>query len=124
MSAAQPPLVQLTSIESVAVKTVWPTEAHHFTPWLLYNGKLLSSVLGLDVELDAREYKAGKFSLDVIGREVGTGSPVIIATQPSHTRPVKKANVTRPNQSSAAAAPRRSVCTPREASSASGASAG
>lgn len=80
-SDARSLLITLTSLEPVAVTAVWPTEPHHFTPWLLANGDLLSRVLGLDVELEAREYKVGKFSLDVIGREVATGTPVIIENQ-------------------------------------------
>ena len=79
--AAEPPLVKLTRLKPVLVATVWPTEAHHFTPWLLENGDLLSEVLGMDIELESREYKVGKFSLDIIGREVATGSPVIIENQ-------------------------------------------
>src|SRR5205814_2116153 len=50
------------------------------------------------------------------------GTPVIIPMYPSQISPTKKAKVMTPNQSSAAAAPRRSVSTPCEASSASGAS--
>jgi hypothetical protein len=79
--AAEPPLVNLTRLKPVLVATVWPTEAQHFTPWLLENGDLLSEVLGMDIELQSREYKVGKFSLDIIGREVATGSPVIIENQ-------------------------------------------
>ena len=79
--AAEPPLVNLTRLKPVPVATVWPTEAHHFTPWLLENGNLLSEVLGMDIELESREYRVGKFSLDIIGREVATGSPVIIENQ-------------------------------------------
>jgi len=78
---AEPPLVNLTRLKPVVVAKVWPTEAHHFTPWLLQNGDLLSEVLGIDVELESREYKVGKFSLDIMGREVATGSPVIIENQ-------------------------------------------
>ena len=73
--------MKLTRLKPVPVATVWPTEAHHFTPWLLENGDLLSEVLGMDIELESREYKVGKFSLDIIGREVATGSPVIIENQ-------------------------------------------
>jgi hypothetical protein len=36
---------------------------------------------GLDVELESREYKVGKSSLDSIDREVATGAPVIIENQ-------------------------------------------
>jgi hypothetical protein len=74
-------LISLTRLQPVVVTSVWPTEAHHFTPWLLQNAELLSKVLGLDVELESREYKVGKFSLDIIGREVATGAPVIIENQ-------------------------------------------
>ncbi len=81
VSAAQPPLVNLTRLEPVVVSQVWPTEAHHFTPWLLANADLLGETLGLDIELESREYKVGKFSLDIIGREVATGAPVIIENQ-------------------------------------------
>src|SRR5437868_3772550 len=69
---AQPPTVQLTSLKLVPVTQVWPSEPQHFTPWLLANGDLLSELLGIDVELEQREYKVGKFSLDIIGREVST----------------------------------------------------
>jgi hypothetical protein len=79
--AASAPLVNLTRLQPVAIASVWPTEAHHFTPWLLQNSELLSEVLGLDVELEAREYKVGKFALDLFGREVATGTPVIIENQ-------------------------------------------
>lgn len=78
---AAPPLVYLTRLEPVAISSVWPTEPHHFTPWLLANGELLSEVLGTDIELESREYRVGKFSLDIIGRETATGSPVIIENQ-------------------------------------------
>lgn len=78
---AQAPLIKLTSLLSVPVSSVWPTEPHHFTPWLLDNSTLLSEVLGVDVELEAREHKVGPFSLDLIGKEVGSGRPVIIENQ-------------------------------------------
>jgi hypothetical protein len=80
-STARPLPIKLTSLQPVPITSVWPTEPHHFTPWLLDNGRMLSNVLGIDIELEAREYKVGKFSLDVIGREVGTGTPVIIENQ-------------------------------------------
>ena len=75
---ALPPTVHLTSLKTVTVSSVWPTEAQHFTPWLLQNSQLLSELLGIDVELETREHKVGKFSLDIIGREVTTGAPVIV----------------------------------------------
>jgi hypothetical protein len=78
---AAAPLIELTTILNVPVASVWPTEAQHFTPWLLANSAGLSEVLGIDVELEAREHKVGRFSLDLIGREVATGNTVIIENQ-------------------------------------------
>ncbi len=78
---AQAPSINLTRLIAVPVKDVWPTEPYDFTPWLLENAELLSEALGLDIELESREYKVGKFFLDIIGREVGTGNPVIIENQ-------------------------------------------
>ncbi|MDP5184408.1 DUF4268 domain-containing protein [Blastococcus sp. BMG 814] len=78
---AQPPLLTLTKLKSVPVTTVWPTEPFHFTPWLLANSAELSEVLGMDVELEEREHKVGKYSLDLIGREVTTDRPVIVENQ-------------------------------------------
>ncbi|MFW3171371.1 DUF4268 domain-containing protein [Geodermatophilus sp. CPCC 206100] len=80
-TVAEPPLVQLTRLSPVAVTSVWPTEPHHFTPWLLASSDLLSEVLGIEVDLEAREHKVGKFSLDLIGREVTTGTRVIVENQ-------------------------------------------
>lgn len=84
-SAAAPPLVSLSHLQSVPITSVWPTEAHHFTPWLLSSGQELSELLGIDVELETREHKVGKFSLDIMGREVATGNPVIIENQYGQT---------------------------------------
>jgi hypothetical protein len=80
-SEAAPPSVQLTTLQPIAVRDVWPTEPHHFTPWLLANSEQLSKVLGLDVELEDREVQVGQFSLDLIGKELSTGSTVIIENQ-------------------------------------------
>jgi Domain of unknown function (DUF4268) len=75
------PTVNLTRLRPVPVAQVWPTEAQHFTPWLLANAALLGEILGVDLELDTREYRVGKFSLDIIGRDLSTGAPVIIENQ-------------------------------------------
>ena len=61
--------------------SVWPTEADHFTPWPLRHGSVLSQVLGLDIELQSWEDNAKQSCADVIGREVATGSPVVIERQ-------------------------------------------
>ena len=65
----------------MTVETPEPGFVHHFTPWLLLKSKLLSTVLGLDIELESREFTVGPFSLDLIGKELSTGSTVIIENQ-------------------------------------------
>ena len=80
-STAEPPQLALSHLETVSITSVWPTEAHHFTPWLLENAETLSELLGIDVELESREHKVGKFSLDILGKEVETQHPVIIENQ-------------------------------------------
>ncbi len=80
-SVAESPLVKLTKLMPVPVTSVWPTEPHHFTPWLLDNSEELSEILGLDIELEEREHKVGKYSLDLIGRELATDRPVIVENQ-------------------------------------------
>ena len=37
--------------------------------------------VGIDIELENREFQVGPFSLDLIGKEVSTGSTVIIENQ-------------------------------------------
>lgn len=65
------PGVTITRLIPASIKEVWPTEPGSFTPWLLENASQLSEVLGVEIELDAREYKVGSFSLDLIGRVAG-----------------------------------------------------
>ena len=60
---------------------VWANEAKHFTPWLAKNINLLNEVLGLELEIEQREAPVGAFAVDLFGKEVGTGRPVIIENQ-------------------------------------------
>lgn len=71
----------LGRLEPVPVREVWPHEAHDFTQWLLVNADVLSSVLGMDLELTAAEHPVGGFSLDLIGRDLATGDVVIVENQ-------------------------------------------
>lgn len=73
--------MQISRLTPVDIRAVWPTEPHHFTPWLLENSELLSEALGLEVELEDREHKVGTFSLDLIGRVVGSDQIVIVENQ-------------------------------------------
>jgi len=75
--------LKLGRITAKNPKDVWPTEAHHFTPWLAEpdNLALLNEALGLETELVGREERVGEFAVDIFGREVGTGHEVVIENQ-------------------------------------------
>ena len=60
---------------------IWANEAKDFTPWLAKNISLLNEVLGLELEIEQREAPVGAFAVDLFGKEVGTGRPVIIENQ-------------------------------------------
>lgn len=76
--------VQPGRIERVDLRTVWPHEAHHFTPWLAENIDLLNEKLPFDIDSTEREASAGRFSVDLVGdaiRERGEPGKVIIENQ-------------------------------------------
>ena len=61
----------LGRLVEVDPRSVWPHEAHDFTPWLLDNADRLGEALGMDLALHQAEHPVGGFSLDLIG---GRGS--------------------------------------------------
>ncbi len=50
-------MAELGVLQRVALRGVWPHEAHHFAPWLAQPGTLakLSDVLGLELDLTGQE---------------------------------------------------------------------
>jgi len=72
---------RLSRLRTMPIREVWRHEAYDFTQWLLRNADVLTDVLGMDLELTEAEHPVGGFSLDIIGREVGTGDVVIIENQ-------------------------------------------
>lgn len=75
----------LSRLRVVPVREVWKHEAYDFTQWMLENADVLADVLGMELELTAAEHPVGGFSLDLIGREVGTGNVVIVENQLEQT---------------------------------------
>lgn len=78
-------MVDMGRLTPVHVRDVWRHEAHDFTQWMLQNADVLADVLGMELELTAAEHPVGGFSLDLIGREVGTGNVVIVENQLEQT---------------------------------------
>jgi hypothetical protein len=74
-------MTQLGKLKRVNLRTIWPNEAHHFTPWLAGNIDALGEALGLDLELTGREAGVGEFSLDLLAIDLGTNDVVIIENQ-------------------------------------------
>ncbi|HEY8767027.1 MAG TPA: DUF4268 domain-containing protein [Dehalococcoidia bacterium] len=68
---------QLGLLQRLDPRDVWQLEAHQFTPWLVENIGLLSQALGIEIELAEREVGVGAFSVDIFGKEVGTGREVL-----------------------------------------------
>ena len=64
------------SIETVAIRRVWPKENAHFTPWLRANIGELDRVLGLGLTNPQTEVGAGDFRIDLVA-ETNYGDVVI-----------------------------------------------
>jgi hypothetical protein len=62
---------------------MWPHEAADFTPWLAHpdNIKRLGEAIGLELEVEHTEVAVGPFAADILARESGTGSYVVVENQ-------------------------------------------
>ena len=76
---------ELSSIENVNPRKVWPNEASDFTPWLAEHIDLLGEALGLDIEVTQTEAAVGAFSLDILGKVSGSDRVVIVENQLERT---------------------------------------
>jgi hypothetical protein len=78
-------MVRFGTLKRLDLRTLWPNEAHDFSPWLASNIDKLGEALGMELELAQREASVGDFSLDLLATDLGTGRPVIIENQLSAT---------------------------------------
>jgi hypothetical protein len=77
----------LGRLEKVDLRNAWPNEAQHFTPWLGQpeNLALLGEAIGKELEPHAEEQSVGPFRADILCREIGTDSWVLIENQLERT---------------------------------------
>lgn len=73
----------LDKLKKVDLRDVWPHEAFDFTKWLSEepNLTMLSSAVGIELELIETESSVGSFNVDIYAQEAGTGRKVIIENQ-------------------------------------------
>lgn len=73
--------IKLGILKKVDVRDIWENEAYDFTPWLSENIDKISDKIGLELEIEKTEVKAGSFSADILAKDIGTDSYVIIENQ-------------------------------------------
>ncbi len=72
---------ELGALNKVPVREIWPDEAQDFTPWLAGHLEVLADATGMDLETIDLEAAVGRFSLDILAREVGQNRTVAIENQ-------------------------------------------
>ena len=77
----------LAPLSPVELREVWEDEAGDFTPWLAEeeNLNLLGETLGMDLELESTERAVGRFSADIVAKDVNDGGTVLIKHQHGRT---------------------------------------
>lgn len=68
-------------IQKVDPRSIWKHEAHDFTPWLAENISELGEAIGIELEITEQEADVGGFSLDLLAKDLGRNSNVIIENQ-------------------------------------------
>lgn len=78
---------ELGRLSRVELREIWKSEAMDFTPWLARpdNLEILSETLGIDLELEAQEKSVGPFRADILCKDIGTDSWVLIENQLERT---------------------------------------
>lgn len=73
----------LGRLNRIDLREVWVSEATDFTPWLAQpdNLTVLGETLGIDLELEAQEKGVGPFRADILCKDIGTDSWVLVENQ-------------------------------------------
>jgi|694.fasta_scaffold05066_10 hypothetical protein len=80
-NSSPPPAKVLGRLENVDPREIWPDEARDFTPWMLHNASYLGEVLGIEIELEAREHPIGPYYLDLFGQDLSNQCVLIVENQ-------------------------------------------
>ena len=78
---------RLRRLQRVELRTVWTNEPAEFTPWLAEreNLQILADTLGLELEPGSVEKEVGSFRADIVCKDIGTDSSVLIENQLEQT---------------------------------------
>lgn len=78
---------ELSRLEPVELRKIWPNETDDFTPWLAEeeNLSLLADTLNMELELEAQEVNVGGFRADILCRDTEDNSRVLIENQLEET---------------------------------------
>ncbi|MBU0534803.1 DUF4268 domain-containing protein [Patescibacteria group bacterium] len=73
----------LAKLQKIDLREVWGHEAIDFTRWLSQeeNLSLLSEAVGVEIKLVQTEANVGKFNVDILAEEDGSGRKIIIENQ-------------------------------------------
>ena len=68
------------NLKKVIIRKKWPDEGSDFTPWLARedNIEMLSSALGLELQVENTEVSVGPYSADILAKDAGTDRYVVI----------------------------------------------
>ena len=77
----------LGRLTAVDLREIWTSEPGHFTPWLAREENLtvLGETLDLELELEAQEKAVGPFRADILCRDIGSSTLVLIENQLERT---------------------------------------
>ncbi len=80
-------MTNLGRLEKIELRDIWKTEDQDFTPWLARedNVALLADTLGLELEIEAQEKEVGPFRADILCKDLGNDSWVLIENQLERT---------------------------------------
>ena len=80
-------MTNLGRLERIDLRDIWRTEDQDFTPWLAReeNIETLAKTLRLELEVEAQEKEVGPFRADILCKDLGNDSWVLIENQLERT---------------------------------------